>query len=574
MPVKVIARRTGAGGSVPVNIAARRMGLVGASRGKNTLVSNESVTAGGTSGTTGSQYIDALANNDVRSVVRVANSTGNTQEVYTEGIDFTLNSSGDVDWTSAGNILPPTVDTPTVSAGAGTWAVTGTFGFKITATDQEGTGETTPSDAVTAAVSASGDVVALTWAKVPFAGGYKIYLATGSTYELLVTIADGDTTSYSATGGTTTATSPPSSNTAKRRPGAASAYYITYYYAVFTYTKSLYTNFGDILDDHGVGSDITNAARYAFKDNGATEAYVVAPSGTTSAHYQTALDTLATVRVSFISVLKGGTAIEQYLRAHCEKYSGDNYGMERNGVVAVTSGAVLGDVSTAGSILYWLNSMQGSKRMIGLVPNKSVYYANLKQGTDGNFVEGPVAVDAHFYAAAVAGALCSRPDPATPLTNAVINGFTWAATVELWVDVEYQDIIEAAGGTYVKEESGTHVIYHGITCNTTSVEDQEISVVDAEDEMRYQLRTAMSTFRGRDRKITLNRLQAIANRTQQVLATLVKEGIIESYGDIEVTQDASNPTKIWVRFNYAPIYPMNIIEFNYGFSVAPLSAAA
>lgn len=567
MAVRVIARKTGASGSVPGALSTRTMALVGTSRGKNTLVSNEAVTAG-TGGT------DTLTNTPVRKIVRVANVTGATQEVYVQDTDFTL--SGDtLNWASAPALPAPELETPSVAASTGgTWDATGTKSFKITATDQGGTGQTTASAAVSIAITATGQTVSLQWSKVPFAGGYKIYLSTGGTYALLVTITSATTTTYTVTGDTTTATAPPSSNTSKRAPGSGSTYYVSYYYAAFSYTKKLYTNFGDLLTDHGVGSNLTNAAKIAFDYNGATQVYAVAVSGETVAAYQAAIDQLAAVRVNYIVPLKSGAAIEQYVKAHCEKYSGENYGLERYAFVAVASGSTVGDTSTAGTVLYWLNSFTNSERVLAVVPNKAAYYVNSWQGTDGNVIDGPYAVPHYFFAAAVAARACARPDPATPLTRDDVFGFTWPESVQTWVDEEVENIIDAAGGLYVRNESGQPVVYHGGTCNISTVEANELSVIDAEDELRYRLRTALNRFKGKDRKVTPTRMQAIARRVKSTLAALAKGEIILSFGDIEVTQDADITTRVWIKFAYTPIYPMNELIIDYSFDVAPVSAAA
>ncbi len=574
MPVTVVARRTGAGGSAVIPVATRKMAIVGSSRGALTLKSAEPVVAGGNTDTlTGSTT--------VLSFVQVANVTGTTTEVYREGIDFTLSGNNTIDWTNAPVLPAPELETVvTAATSGGSWALLddASISFQVAAIDQAGTGETTVSNTQLfdmVAVPPLGDTatISLQWGKVPFAGGYNIYMTvdTGATAILKFTVVGADTVTTTITGFTsaTSIGTLPVSNTSTRRPGiTGQTYYASYYYPTYSYTKAEFTNYSAFQAAHGVGSNLSNAAKTAF-DNGASYVMGVAVSAETIGAYQAAVDQLKTEDVQYVVVLKSGTAIEQYLRAHVEWASGDDVGKERYGVCSPVSSTTLAALTAT-----WAVSFGGSKRMILPVPNNLGYYINSWQGTDGDFVEGPYRVANYFYAAAIAGRICGLPDSATPLTNSLLNGWSWPTTDLLWVDSEVRDTLENAGLTYVMSKGGTPVVYHGITNDVSSVEDQEISVGAAEDEMRGKLRTAMEGFRGRARKISQSRLDAIAQRVDQVLGSLVKGAIIQEYGTITVEQDADLPTKIWIRFNYTPIYPINELVFEYGFASAPLSAAA
>jgi len=549
------------------------MGLIGLSRGKDTLKSAEAVVAGATSGATGSFLVDQVAESAIRSVVKVAMVSGATSEVFVENKDFTA-SGRNLDWSGAGSLPPPELETPTHATGSsGAWWGTGSVTFSITAKDLAGTGETAVYAAQSYTITGVTEHISLQWSKVPLSGGYKVYLTSGGSSYNVATIVGSSSTTYTATGATTGATTIPTSNTTTRRPGTGQTYYVSYYYPVYSYAAKEYTNYSDVLADHGVGSDLANAAKLAFNDNGASHIWVVAASGDTVAEFEAAIDKLTVADVQYLVALKKSDAVLQYLKAHCDAQSEDDVGKFRTAVGAVPSGSTLGSSSESGTILYWLNSLGGDKRVIGVVPNKAMYSVNSWQLTTGFLVDGPYTVGAHFYAAAVAGRLCSLADSATPLTNSQIYGFTWPTGTTLWDDTAYKDTIEAAGGTYVMEESGQHVVYHGITNDATSVENQEISVVAAEDEMRTRVTEVLSGYRGKDRKITENRLTAIGIRVSQVLGYLVKANIIQDFSTVTVTQDADLPTKIWIRFSYTPVYPMNEILFEYGFSTAPLSAA-
>jgi hypothetical protein len=215
-------------------------------------------------------------------------------------------------------------------------------------------------------ISAATEEVVISWAKVPFAGGYNIYVsgATGAT--LIGTVVGAATTTYTATGESGTVTGAPASNTTARRPASGQTYYASYYYPTYSYLAEEYTNFSDLQADHGAGSDLTNAARFAF-EGGVSNIVAVATSGTTAGDFQLAIDQLKTWDVQYVVPLKSGTAVEQYLRTHCEYCSQDDIGLERFGVVAVASGCSLADDSTcfAGLLSIGMEDNSAGLSMIG-----------------------------------------------------------------------------------------------------------------------------------------------------------------------------------------------------------------
>lgn len=573
MPVRVYGRRTGAGGSAVIPLSVRKMALVGLSQGKSTLKSAEAVVAGASEGVTGSLHIDQVAET-LRSLVRVANVSGATSEIYINGLDY-VNTGRSLDWRNAAALPAPELESVGHTAGGtGAWGIATGVTFKVTAVDQANTGETIASNTLPFTITAQTQLVALQWARVPFSGGYRVYVTSttgvSGQYYRLITLTSASSTTYTATGdtgATSILTGSPTTNTSKRRPNTGSTYYVKYYYPVYNYDRKEYTNLSDVIADHGVGSDLVNAARLAF-EGGASNVWCVAVTGAGASNYTAGIDKLKPIKVAYVVPLKTGTTVEAYLRAHCEERSADTIGKERRGVVAAASGL------TANEVVTWAASFGGSVRMVAVVHNGARYFANMWQTTGGTFIEGPREVAPPFAAAMWAGRICGLADTATPLTNSLGVGFTWAAGFNGWVDDEVKDTLEAGGVTYIMNEATTPVVYHGITCNTASVENQEISVGDAEDEMRERIRVALSQYRGKDRKITQNRLGAIASTVEDILAYLVKNAIIQEHGSINVTQDENDPTLIWVRFNYTPIYPINQIIFEYGFATAPLTAAA
>jgi hypothetical protein len=107
--------------------------------------------------------------------------------------------------------VQPTVSAPygfaaSVGGGTGSFAATGTYGYRMLAVNA--LGATFPCDEITAVVDLTTRRVTLTWTQTPGATGYRIYRTpTPGAYgasTLLTTIGSGATTSYNDDGAATT----------------------------------------------------------------------------------------------------------------------------------------------------------------------------------------------------------------------------------------------------------------------------------------------------------------------------------------------------------------------------------
>jgi hypothetical protein len=116
----------------------------------------------------------------------------------------------------AATLSPPYGVTLTLSgAGAGgVWGATGTYGYRVTATNA--TGETIGSVEATVFVDTTTKTVTVAWTQVPGAMGYKVYrTAAPGTYTsptLVATIGSGATVSFVDIGSAAAAGAPPADN--------------------------------------------------------------------------------------------------------------------------------------------------------------------------------------------------------------------------------------------------------------------------------------------------------------------------------------------------------------------------
>lgn len=566
----VIATRVGLAGSPLVRGGELIVAIVANTRGQSVTVVDEAVIRGA-----GSGVEDSLANSNVRSIVRVGDTQG--AQDYTEDLDFTLTGDDALSWVDAPALPPPEIDTPSILAQTGgSWSGADTYSYVITALDNNSV-ETPVSNVVSIQVTDTAQTVRLTWGKVTGASGYRIYRRASAdgdwAAKRLASISSGATTTYTDIGNAVGVGTPPTDNDTMRQPQYAATYYVSYKYADYsavTNSPKTFYNMTEVHDDHGFGSDASNAARLvlgpAGVGNGASRVLIVAPTENTIPAFQIAVDALKGIECHIVCIMRTSTALNLTGIAHAEYCSRDEQKRERLFLYSIPSGAEKGDAAEAGTILYTVAQANGSGRAVCVVPDN----ASLRFGSYENHVTGSYDTDknvnCHWLAAAIAGRIVSLPDEATPLTGKVIRGADFGPDGTVYYEEAEKDDIAEAGGCMIEFSPGGPRVRHGITANIDTVEDQEISIRLAEDRVRRELRGNADRYKGR--KINDRLLSALERTTSDILAVLVKDDIIRSYQNISCTQDSILKTKVHVSFEYAPIYPCNVISFEYAFDLS------
>lgn len=567
----IVAKRNLGGESVTVALNSEIPVAIGVSRGKATQVSTpEAITHA-------ASHIDALANSDIREVISVNVSQAGTGRSFTEDVHFTLQSSGSLDFTGAPSLTPPAVDAVATVASGGSFSTSGDIAWAITCFDGD-SNETTVGAYIkkTLATTDLSKSFTITFARpVGASGSCRIYRTRNFDVNGDPIFTTGDVvyfsttgTSYTDTGASGTATPAPSTNAAKDRPGISSTYYVDYTYAVFTYnTPVLYSDIDSIITDHGFGSDLTNAGILAIGRNGkgneAPAVVLVAVEADSISYYQTALTELEKYPYgNYIVCLRQNDTLDESGRLHAENQSADATKRERFYVTAPIPGAAVGDATTVGTIIWKLGTFLGSKRVVFPVVEGNVLTATQWQQTDGTYLYDQNIVNGSFLAIAFAARKCAQPDVAEDLTGKQIIGFKFLETALHYSKIQKENII-TAGGSIVEDVSQNLVVNRAITCSSASTEDQTLSILSAEDEVRRQTRKASEPFRGK--KITVNRLEAYKSIIKQVLDVLVQQLIIEEFADLETVQDSTNKQKMIAKFRYKPMYSAIWIEISYGF---------
>lgn len=539
-----------------------RIAVIGKSDGKRILASSEEITKGvGTN--------DVLSNNNVKSILRVSDTIKGLAD-YRQGIDYSLDGD-DIKWDVTALLSVPVLNSATSFATGGA-LVADTYYYVICALNANG--DTLVSNEVFAVVTGATSSIKLDWDIVAGAAGYKIWrtLIAGDYVtvpeNLLTTISGGNTSSFKDDGSITPLTimSLPLANTAIRNPKAGEKYYIDYYYNVFNHGIPVqYFSTTIAYRDHGINSPLGLAARLVLgkppEGNGASSIYLISVESDTQSEYVTVLEALKPKELDIIVSL---LPIDDNLLAHVTEMSSYLYKKRRIFITGAKKGTPMGDDTTEGTMIYKALSLK-NKRAIFVSP--SSVFINVPQ-EDNTYIK--TEVDGSYLAVAVAGRLASLPDSAEPLTRKRVYGIESIGlnpeTGQEYLDSE-KNLMAEAGLCVINEEKGIVLVRHGITTDISKVEDQEISIVLAEDEIISSLEEKYKDFLGR--KLNSEVLSAIESVTKGVLDIKLREAILSTYdaGKIVAEQDPDRPTWVLVSFWYTPMYPVNVIRVTYGFSL-------
>lgn len=505
---------------------------------------------------------------------------------FVQDLDFTINkATGILDFTNAPAILPPEMDD--LALGTGGSIAADTYDFAVVARDANDNTTTAATDQLV--ISSGSAAVTVRWGKVRNAASYLIYAkpssATAAQWALQTTIASGETTSTVLTAAISAgAITMPAVNTTKHTPANGVYLYVNYTYSVYNYNSpKRYFDTETLQQDHGIGSEAANAGRLvmgpAGVGNAAGSMYVIAPETSNGEiiGYQNAVEAAESIQeLILLATTSPSDTVNETLKAHCEDMSSPENARERFGFVSTTA-AIMSD-SDVSKVTNKILALGGSNRIAYVVTDGGQPHLDSWQNTVDryNVIKGTteelsytsdLAVDGPWHAIAMMGMVANLSDPAVPPTNKQVYGISSGleGTVRLWMDAK-KDTIASIGGTILEDRYNNLFVRHALTISQASVEDSELSIVLAEAYMAKVLRTNHAQFIGR--KLTDSLLAGVSKVTKDSLDGLVRDQLIRSYNTPSVYQDTLKPTWVYVKFTYKPIYPTNVVKFEWGFDLA------
>ncbi len=173
---------------------------------------------------------------------------------------------------------------------------------------------------------------------------------------------------------------------------------------------------------------------------------------------------------------------------------------------------------------------------------------------------GEEPLGGYMAAAALAGCLAVQTDPAVPLNGQALSGLT-GVTLQP-TDTELDTLVQG-GVTALELSDGSVRVIRGITTSTTSggVSDttyRELTTILIIDEVIPAIRTSLQSKFQRAKNNTTTR-SAIASQVIVELESRVTREIIDSYSDLTVEADSTDPTTCLVEFSMAVTHGLNRI---------------
>jgi len=543
--------------------------LIGKSKGKDNVVKAEKITRGVTDE-------DVLSNTDVKEIFLVSDTETGAGGVYRPGVDFDVDSTKTkIEWKDT-TIDPPTllkleeVEGGTIPAGDYYIVVT-----HIRRLTEDTWGETTKSNELSITLTEPASI-RVTWQCKAAAEGTRVYLSTTSgnyTDKLAIEVSGGANFTALLTEETVGEGTPPTENGTKRRPYTGQEYYASYIYKTFEYlTRKRYTDLGLLLDDHQEDSELGIAGKIVMGRSGTGQSnavcWTIALEEHNETNYLLALEEASKIDELLLVVpLVCNFGIQLMVAQHCFEQSDMMHKRERFCFFGAPIGTAPGDESTEDTFLYYTKAFRelGDEcYRINLVAPDGTYI-NVRD-EDGNITTQ--TLDGCYAAAGLAARIASMPDLSDPATSDKLFGFEglYEGTYNIHDNI-IKDILASHGVTVLEVVSGIINIRHAITVSLESVEKQEISIMLMDDEIARDVRKALKEKKVTGKKKTAGRKGIIKRIVEKVFENKMEQQRITSFNEVTVKDDPTDPRKVIVSALYEPMYPLNVVLFQRGFTV-------
>jgi hypothetical protein len=344
-------------------------------------------------------------------------------------------------------------------------------------------------------------------------------------------------------------------------PANGDFYFISYYYLKQDFSTKLYSQFKTIEGVYGplnAENRVTLGAYLAILNGavlvGIKQVLKVPNTNQASAQsFITAIQGLATplpgnIKPDVIVPLSTDTAVYSYLTQHCEVMSNIRNQSERMGMIGFASGTTPTTAQTIAKSLF-------SSRVVALYPDSVVVTFTDELGNTYQSL-----VDGTFFAAAVAGAVCSPAvDVATPYTRRQLQGFTQIPRI---MDPVEANQTATAGITILEDLQPIIRIRQGLTTNMTNILTRLPTVTQIADHVSISSRSVLDAYVGT--KFLSSRTNEVEVSMTSLFKQLIQQEIVSAFTGIAATVDPNDPTILNAVAYYAPIFPLLyiVLQFN------------
>lgn len=175
-----------------------------------------------------------------------------------------------------------------------------------------------------------------------------------------------------------------------------------------------------------------------------------------------------------------------------------------------------------------------------------------------------LAVGGQYMAAAIAGALASRP-VSSGLTRKALSGFSSVLDSRLLSEKN----LDAQAGLMVIEQVGNVVrCRQQKTLDLTGAARAELSVVRAKFLMIESIRETLEDQVIGQIIADANSPFVVRSAISAVLSSLQQAGDLVDYSQINVTLSSLDPTTIQANFSYRPAFPLNYINISFSLDLS------
>jgi len=358
-------------------------------------------------------------------------------------------------------------------------------------------------------------------------------------------------------------------------PGEGDVYYVSYKYkkADIDYDAKIFFNYDDVIDEYGnydvsssgsVINSLTLGAEIAFQ-NGVSPIICVQAMNESDYEMALAIDKLQRTlpgvdNVNTVLALASSPATQAYIAEHVNLMSSYEMQKERMTYIAAIPGQPITKTATAlDKAIGMVETAQSfnDERVVYVVPGQVA--RNIKDVRTGTVTEKKLP---GIYAAIAVACLGLKNDPAEPLTNKNITGFTTLTSAFM----ESEKNFLAGAGCLVLEQNGANIrVRHGITTSVSEINSSEVTLVQIKDYIANICRVATGdTYKGR--KNTPSIISDINYTMTNVLNQAIASSIILGYSGLSIKRNSLNPTQIDIRFEITAVYPLNYIEISFSFA--------
>lgn len=349
-------------------------------------------------------------------------------------------------------------------------------------------------------------------------------------------------------------------NPSGAEPANGDFYFISYYYMKQDFSTKLYSQFKTIEGVYGplnAENRVTLGAYLAIL-NGAVLVgikQVIKVPNTNQASAQsfiTAIQGLATplpgnIKPDVLVPLSTDTSVYSYLTQHCEVMSNIRNQSERMGFIGFASGTTPTVAQTIAKSLF-------SSRIVAFYPDSVVVTFTDELGNTYQSL-----VDGTFFAAAVAGAVCSPAvDVATPYTRRQLQGFTQIPRI---MDPVEANQTATAGVTILEDLQPVIRIRQGLTTNMTNILTRLPTVTQIADYVSISSRSVLDAYVGT--KFLSSRTNEVEVSMTSLFKQLIQQEIVSAFTGISATVDPNDPTILNAVAYYAPIFPLLYIVLTF-----------